>query len=83
MLNKTVVLDGDCQLIIPNDGELGVVTAIRKPYPPYAGEIVVTPSSEIQVLATELTTLTSNIIINPVPSNYGLVTWNGSFLMIS
>ena len=70
MINKTVVLDGDCQLIIPHDGELGVVTAIRKPYPPYTGDTIVTPSDSIQVLPTELTTLTENIIVNPVPGDY-------------
>lgn len=70
MINKTVVLDGDCQLIIPQDGELGVVTAIRKPYPPYTGDTIVTPSDSIQVLNTELATLTDNIIVNPVPGDY-------------
>lgn len=83
MVSKTVVLDGDCQLIIPCDGELGVGMAIRKPYPTYTGETVVTPTTSMQVLNTELQTLTDNIIINPIPQNYGLVTWNGSFLMIS
>lgn len=70
MINKTVVLDGDCQLIIPEDGELGVISAIRKPYPPYTGDTIVTPSDSIQVLPTELTTLTENILINPVPGDY-------------
>lgn len=70
MAGKTVVLDGDCQLIIPSAGELGVVTAIRKPYPTYTGETTVTPSDEAQVLHTELQTLINDITVEAVPGDY-------------
>lgn len=70
MAGKTVVLDGDCQLIIPSAGELGVVTAIRKPYPTYTGETTVTPSDETQVLHTELQTLINDITVEAVPGDY-------------
>ena len=49
----------------------------------YSGEHVVTPSDELQTLSTEGYALDSNIIINPIPSNYGKITWNGSTLTVS
>ena len=49
----------------------------------YDGVTEVTPSTEMQVLPTRKKTVTNNIIINPIPSNYGLVTWDGSRLTIS
>lgn len=50
---------------------------------PYAGEYVVTPSAEEQVLQTRNLRMTDNITVNPVPQNYGLITWNGSYLTVS
>lgn len=49
----------------------------------YEGSYTVTPSSETQVLNTENLVATQNITINPIPSNYGLITWNGSNLIVS
>lgn len=49
----------------------------------YSGPYQVTPSETEQVLPTANTSLASNIVINPIPSNYGLVEWNGSNLTIS
>lgn len=49
----------------------------------YAGPYEVTPGPDMQVLRTERKVATKNIVINPVPSNYGLVTWNGSVLTVS
>lgn len=50
---------------------------------PYAGEYEVTPSAEAQTLDTIGKRLTANVVINPIPSNYGLITWNGAFLTVS
>ena len=50
---------------------------------PYTGDYTVTPSSETQVLDTRNLRMTDNITINPVPSNYGLITWNGSTITVS
>ncbi len=52
-------------------------------YEEYSGATVVTPSSEVQVLPTEEKVVLENIVINPIPSNYGLITWNGSVLTVS
>ena len=52
-------------------------------YEEYSGATVVTLSSEAQVLQTEEKVVLENIVINPIPSNYGLITWNGSTLTVS
>lgn len=49
----------------------------------YEGAYEVTPTQETQVLQTENLAMTRNVVINPIPSNYGLITWNGSVLTVS
>lgn len=49
----------------------------------YDGPYEVTPSSETQVLQTQFLKMAQNVIVNPIPSNYGLVTWNGAVLTVS
>lgn len=88
----TVVLDGNCLLDlvqdggavlnIPFDGEYGTVTQV-KAADYYTGETTVTPSAVEQRLATTGLLVSTDIIINPIPSNYGLITWNGSTLTVS
>lgn len=51
--------------------------------PSYEGPYEVTPSEETQTLATDSLYMRGNITINPIPSNYGLITWNGSTLTVS
>ena len=36
-----------------------------------------------QTLETDSLYMQGNITINPIPSNYGLITWNGSILTVS
>ena len=50
---------------------------------PYSGVYEVTPSLETQVLNTAGSLLDQNITVNPIPSNYGLITWDGSVLTVS
>lgn len=49
---------------------------------PYEGSYTVTPGQEAQVLETRGKIMTENVTVNPIPQNYGLVTWNGSALTI-
>lgn len=49
----------------------------------YGGEYVFTPSAQTQTVEIAGKTARENIIINPVPSNYGLITWNGSTITVS
>ena len=49
----------------------------------YDGPYEITPSTETQTLATDNLLMADNVTINPIPSNYGLITWNGSTLTVS
>ena len=49
----------------------------------YSGATVATPSDAEQVLATKGKYLSNNVVINPIPSNYGKISWNGSVLTVS
>lgn len=93
MMQNLVVIDGDisllnveqadCELLIPESGEYGSFIAVRESYPIYDGPTEITPSTETQTLNTTLKTLTGNIVVNPIPQNYGLITWNGATLTVS
>lgn len=50
---------------------------------PYSGSYEVTPSDEAQTLGTSSRMLSRDIIINPIPSNYGLITWDGTTITVS
>lgn len=50
---------------------------------PYTGDYQITPTAERQILHTEGKSMTGDLVIDPIPSNYGLITWNGSFLTVS
>ena len=49
----------------------------------YAGPYEYTPTEDTQTIAISHKMATENIVINPIPFNYGLVTWNGSTLTVS
>lgn len=49
----------------------------------YDGPYEFTPTQETQIVAIELKTATQDITINPIPSNYGLIAWDGSVLTVS
>lgn len=64
--------------------EVGILTRINEGVrPAYTGPTTITPSDTEQILETENMTVLENITINPIPSNYGLITWNGSTLTVS
>ena len=50
---------------------------------PYTGEYEFTPTNEEQTIPIYGKTATRDIVINPIPSNYGKITWNGSTLTVS
>ena len=51
--------------------------------PPYQGEYSVTPTSTAQTLSTAGYALRGDITIEAIPSNYGLITYNGSTITVS
>lgn len=50
---------------------------------PYTGEYEYTPTEDTQTVNINGLRATRNIIINPIPSNYGKISWNGSVLTVS
>lgn len=64
--------------------QIGVETpVVTSTVPEYAGEYDITPSGQAQVFRTNGTKLTRDFVVEPIPSNYGLITWNGSTITVS
>ena len=92
-MQNTVVIDGNLSLLISGEAsaelllmdsaEVGIFTAMREILPIYDGATTYTPSDQEQTIQTNGKSLLTDIIINPVPNNYGLITWNGSYLTVS
>ena len=57
-----------------------IVTSIT---PPYEGEYEFTPTSEVQTVPCNGMKMSDDIKINPIPQNYGLITYNGSYITVS
>lgn len=51
--------------------------------PKYEGDYEFTPTSETQTVAIEGLMARQDIVINPIPQNYGLITWDGSTITVS
>lgn len=49
----------------------------------YTGPTTVTPTQSEQVLHTQDLYVIDDIVIEPIPNNYGLITWNGAVLTVS
>lgn len=92
MNTDTVVLDGSCTLASHLDGRcalsnqldgnsIAVLKVREVEY--YTGSYEYTPTQSTQIIPIEQLTASQNITINPIPSNYGLITWNGSSLTVS
>ena len=65
---------------------IGTGIPIAKEYigaDPYTGAYSATPSTEAQTFSTRNLRMTGDFVVNPIPSNYGLITWNGSTLTVS
>lgn len=50
---------------------------------PYEGSYTITPGNSEIVLATKNKRMTDDVTVAPIPSNYGLITWNGSVITVS
>lgn len=62
-------------------GELKAPKQIDRPI--YDGAHEITPTEEVQILETEGKAVNENIVINPIPSNYGRITWDGRVITVS
>ena len=83
-MGDKIVLDGELSLNIPLDGTPDKVLKVAEyDLPVYDGITEITPSQNTQILQTSNKVLTRNIVVNSIPSNYGLITYNGSILTVS
>ena len=49
----------------------------------YEGPYEFTPTQETQTVQAADMVLLEDIIIHPIPQNYGLITYNGAFITVS
>lgn len=80
-LTPVCSIQGALQAAIALEGELTVPSVIDAQ--PYQGEYHITPDQDSHILNTNGKYLSRNVVIDPIPGNYGLITWNGVTLMIS
>lgn len=86
MLNYELIGENEVGYSLFTEGEVVVQvldTVISDRKPDYQGPYEVTPSQQTQTLGTAGHELSQNITINPIPSNYGLITYNGAYLTVS
>ena len=49
----------------------------------YEGPYEWTPATETQTIPINGLQATADIVVKPIPSNYGLITWSGTTLTVS
>lgn len=54
-----------------------------EPLPYYEGEYTITPTTEAVTLNTANLSMAQNIVVNPIPSNYGRINYNGGYITVS
>ena len=50
---------------------------------PYAGPMTITPTTSAQTIPIANRRVTQDIIVEAIPNNYGLISWDGSILTVS
>ena len=82
-MGDKIVLDGELSLNIPLDGTPDKVIKVAEyDLPVYDGITEITPSNQVQVLQTSGKVVTQNIIVNPIPEDYGRLLWSGNTLTV-
>lgn len=82
----TVTINPQTVSVSLNPSTMGVLIGnpiARDEREAYDGDYVVTPTQETQTLQTINKRMTGNVVVKPIPSNYGKITWNGSILTVS
>lgn len=59
------------------------IASVEFPEEVYAGEYTFTPSDAEQTILINGKIAEHNIKINPIPSNYGKITWDGSKITVT
>ena len=78
-----IVLDGELSLNLHLDGTPDKVLKVAEyDLPVYDGITEITPSQDTQILQTSNKALTRNIVVNPIPDDYGRLLWSGNTLTV-
>ena len=80
-LSGSEILSGELSGNSTLTGELKAPKKVDRPI--YEGAHEITPTEEVQILETEGKAVNENIVINPIPSNYGRITWDGRVITVS
>ena len=72
-----------CGVLSASKGLSGTLTIAAGSIPSYHGETEVTPSNVVQIIECGGLVVPSNIIVDAIPSNYGLIAWDGVTLSVS
>lgn len=59
------------------------IPMIQTDAPEYEGPYEATPAATAQTFPTTGKLMVREFTVNPIPSNWGLITWNGSTLTVS
>lgn len=82
-MGDKIVLDGELSLNIPLDGTPDKVLKVAEyDLPVYDGITEITPSQDTQILQTSNKALARNIVVNPIPEDYGRLLWSGNTLTV-
>lgn len=73
------ILQGTGDVTIDVDTQPVIITHNES----YKGDYSVTPSNEQQVIQVKDKTMADNFIVEAIPNNYGLITYNGATITVS
>ena len=84
-------ITGSLSLLQDISGNIGDPTSISgsaqraeiERLPEYPGPYEITPTQQTQTITAHGMKMNQDIVVNPIPSNYGLITWDGSTLTVS
>lgn len=65
------------------DTAVATTINVAERVPTYTGAYEFTPSENEQVIEIEEKKAVQNIVINPIPSNWGKIGWNGAYLTVT
>lgn len=63
--------------------DVDIGTVLYRDRNPYEGAYEATPTRETQTFSTAGFSMLHDFTVNPIPSNYGLITYNGSTITVS
>ena len=63
--------------------DFGEVIEVDRHLDFFDGPYEYTPTEETQTIPITMKVASEDIVINPIPSNYGRITWNGAVLSVS